>query len=72
MSWEMTFEKFEKLPSPLATNEAQRSIADAVKLLECLRASDLTRLLGNLEDLTGSGPAGFNCQIGGRHALRCP
>jgi len=72
MSWKMAFEKFEKLASPLATNQAQRSIADAVKHLECLRVRDLTRLLGNLEDPTGSGPAGFKRHIGDPHALRCP
>ena len=72
MSWKMAFEKFEKLASPLATKQAQRSIADAVKHLECLRVRDLTRLLGNLEDPTGSGPAGFKRHIGDPHALRCP
>jgi len=72
MSWKMAFEKFEKLASPLATNQAQRSIADAVKHLEYLRVRDLTRLLGNLEDPTGSGPAGFKRHIGDQHALRCP
>ena len=72
MSWKMAFEKFEKLASPLATKQAQRSIADAVKHLECLRVRDLTRLLGNLGDPTGSGPAGFKRHIGDQHAHRCP
>ena len=71
MSWEMAFEKFEKVASALATNQAQRSIADAVKHLECLRVRDLTRLLGDLENPTRSGPAGFKRHIGDQHALRC-
>src|SRR5690348_15444831 len=48
MSWEMAFEKFERLTGPFTTVSSRRSIADAVKSLELIQARDLTRLLGNI------------------------
>jgi 2-methylcitrate dehydratase PrpD len=49
MSWEMAFEKFERLTGPFTTGSSQRSIADAVKNLELIPVRDLTRLLHDVE-----------------------
>lgn len=49
ISWEMAFEKFERLTGPFATVSSQRSIANAVKSLELIQARDLTRLLGDIK-----------------------
>jgi len=48
MSWEMAFEKFESVASPMATSPLRRSIAGAVKTLESIDVKDLTRLLSNV------------------------
>ena len=45
MSWEMAFEKFERLTAPYTTVYSRRSIADAVKNLELIPVRDLMRLL---------------------------
>jgi hypothetical protein len=49
MSWDMAFEKFERLTGPFTTGSSQRSIADAVKNLELVPVRDLTLLLHNVE-----------------------
>ena len=49
MSWEMAFEKFERLAGPFTTVSSRRSIADAVKNLELTPVKDLMRLLQNVE-----------------------
>jgi 2-methylcitrate dehydratase len=49
MSWDMAFEKFERLTGPFTTGSSQRSIADAVKNLELIPVRDLTLLLHNVE-----------------------
>ncbi|MGB9478042.1 MAG: MmgE/PrpD family protein [Candidatus Acidiferrum sp.] len=48
MTWEMAFEKLERVASPSTTSSARRSIADAVKNLETINVRDLTRLLHDL------------------------
>ena len=55
MSWEMAFEKFERLTGPFTTGSSQRSIADAVKNLELIPVRDLTRLLHDVEGRHGEG-----------------
>jgi 2-methylcitrate dehydratase len=49
MSWEMGFEKFERLSGPFTTVSSRRSIAEAVKNLESIQVRDLTRLLDSIE-----------------------
>jgi 2-methylcitrate dehydratase len=49
MSWEVAFEKFERLTGPFTTVSSRRSIADAVKNLESIQVRDLTRLLDSIE-----------------------
>ena len=53
MSWEMAFEKFERLTGPFTTGSSQRSIADAVKNLELIPVRDLAQLLHNVEGRHG-------------------
>jgi 2-methylcitrate dehydratase len=49
MSWEMTFEKFERIASCFASASLRHSIADSVKNLESIQVRDLTRLLQKVE-----------------------
>ena len=49
MSWEMVFEKFERIAGPFTTASLRRSVADAVKNLELIEVRDLTQLLYNIE-----------------------
>lgn len=48
MSWEMAFEKFERITAPLTKASFRGSIADAVKNLDSIQVRELTRLLHNL------------------------
>jgi len=48
MSWEMAFEKFERVATASTTSSARRSIADAVKNLDAINVRDLTGLLHDL------------------------
>jgi 2-methylcitrate dehydratase len=49
MSWEMAFEKFERIASCFAPAFLRHSIADSVKNLESIQVRDLTRLLQKVE-----------------------
>jgi 2-methylcitrate dehydratase len=49
MSWEMAFEKFERIASCFARASLRHSIADSVKNLESIQVRDLTRLLQKVE-----------------------
>lgn len=50
MSWETVARKFERLSAPYADRELRREIIDAVANLEAIRATDLTRLLGEVQN----------------------
>jgi 2-methylcitrate dehydratase len=49
MSWEMAFEKFERITTPFTTASARHSIADAVKNLDSIQIKDLMQLFHNIE-----------------------
>jgi 2-methylcitrate dehydratase len=49
MSWEMAFEKFERITAPFTTASLRNSIADAVKDLDSVQIRDLTQLFHNIE-----------------------
>ena len=49
MSWEMAFQKFERVAAPITTASLRNSIADAVKNIELIQVGDLTHLLRNFE-----------------------
>jgi 2-methylcitrate dehydratase len=49
ISWEMAFEKFERLASGFVSASLRRSIADSVKKLESIQVRDLTRLLEEVD-----------------------
>ena len=49
MSWEMAFEKFERITAPFTTASLRHSIADAVKNLDSIQVRDLTQLFHNIE-----------------------
>jgi len=52
MSWELVREKFEELTEPYTTAALRDEIADAVRHLDAIRASDLTRVLGHVDAAT--------------------
>jgi 2-methylcitrate dehydratase len=49
MSWEMAFEKFERITAPFTTASSRNSIADTVKNLDSAQIRDLTQLFHNIE-----------------------
>ena len=49
MSWEMAFEKFERITAPFTPPSLRHSIADAVKHLDSIQVRDLTQLLRIVE-----------------------
>jgi 2-methylcitrate dehydratase len=49
MSWEMAFEKFERVTERFTTASVRRSISDAVKNLESIQVRELARLLHDIE-----------------------
>ena len=55
MTWDMVFEKFERLAEPYTTASERRAIADAVAELENTKISDLMTLLGEVRAPHGSG-----------------
>src|SRR5215470_13499715 len=50
MSWEAVARKFERLSAPYADRELLRVIIDAVANLEAIHVTDLTRLLGEVQN----------------------
>ncbi|HVB99547.1 MAG TPA: MmgE/PrpD family protein [Candidatus Dormibacteraeota bacterium] len=69
MSWEETFQKFERLTEPYAISQLRRSIADTVKSLDAIPVSDLTRLFGDVGVVvTRSSPAACPCGRSDTHA----
>jgi len=49
MSWEMAFEKFERITTPFTTASVRNSIANVVKNLDVVQIRDLTQLFHNIE-----------------------
>ena len=49
MSWEMAFEKFERITAPFTTAPLRRSIGETVKNLDSVQVRDLTKLFHNIE-----------------------
>jgi 2-methylcitrate dehydratase len=49
MSWEMSFEKFERITTPFTTASVRNSIANVVKNLDVVQIRDLTQLFHNIE-----------------------
>jgi 2-methylcitrate dehydratase len=49
MSWEMAFEKFERVTERFTTASVRRLISDAVKNLESIQVREMTRLLHDIE-----------------------
>ena len=55
MTWDMAFEKFERLAEPYTTASERRAIADAVADLENTTVSDLMLLLAGVRGPHGCG-----------------
>jgi hypothetical protein len=49
MSWEMAFEKFERITAPFTTASFRRSIGETVKDLDSVQVRDLTEQFHNIE-----------------------
>src|SRR5579872_4878675 len=57
MSWEMAFEKFERITAPFTTASLRGSIAHAVQNLHSVQTRDLTQLLHKIERPHSKHPA---------------
>jgi hypothetical protein len=49
MSWEMAFEKFERITAPFTTASLRKSIGETVKNLDSIQIRDLTEQFHNIE-----------------------